>query len=202
MGNARGPTRNQNTQNTVREGELIRANELNRPNGIPIEPDRSNRMLWILSIAVVLAAAGGMGIILMPLIVDSLRGFFDEQTTLPPQSQPVASVPVDQPKPFALVTPPQSEPQRTANSPEPGTPARPKRTDELRIAEHQARIAAAAAFEDPRRRATALLAIVFEQIAIGDLTGARRIAEQIQEPKRRARAFQRIATAEAAPSDR
>ena len=66
------------------------------------------------------------------------------------------------------------------------------------VTEHQARIAAAGALEDPRRRATALLAIVLEAVAIGDLTRAREAARRIKDPTRRARAFARIATAEGA----
>ena len=77
-------------------------------------------------------------------------------------------------------------------------PTRPNRAEELRAAQYQARIAAAGALEDPRRRATALLVIVLEQLAAGDLTGARETAGRIQDATRRARAFERIATAEGA----
>ena len=79
--------------------------------------------------------------------------------------------------------------------------SRPNRAEDLRAAEYLSRIAAAGALEDPRRRATALLAIVLEAVAIGDLTRAREAARRINDPTRRTRAFERIANAEGALSD-
>ena len=320
-------------QNTVLEGDLLPTNE----------PNRSNRMLWTLSITVVLAAAVGLGIILRPwtwtgppdLIVESIRQESEParpppQVTqvepAPPPPQVTQTEPAPAPPQVTQVEPAPPPPQVTQTEPAPappqvtqvepappppqvtqtepestpphrttigtwvdrigrwehrieivatdtsirrmssfpngrtqeaaltevppladerrrftdsdrrayaiskqgllllfdegrlvselavtgnvdrnavetlaaGTPAKPNRAEELRAAQYQARIAAAAALEDPRRRATVLLAIVFEQTTAGDLVGARETARQIQDPTRRARAIERIATAEGA----
>ena len=66
----------------------------------------------------------------------------------------------------------------------------------LRKANYAARIAAAEGLESPRQRSTALLAIVLEQVAAGDLEEARAGVPRIEDRRKRDRAFERVREAE------
>lgn len=65
-------------------------------------------------------------------------------------------------------------------------------TERLRTAEHSARMAAALGLESARRRSTALLAIVLEQVTDGKLGAARTTALRIEDARKRKRALERI----------
>ena len=271
-------------QNTVLEGDLIPANEPNRPNGIPIEPNRSNRMLWTLSITVVLAAAVELGIILRPwtwtgppdLIVESIRQESEpdptpsQRTRSDPEPTPphrttigtwvdrigrwehrieivatdtsirrMSSLPNGRTQEAALTeVPPLADERRRFTDSDRRAYAISKQSllllfDEGRLVSELAvtgnvdrNAVETLSRPAPRRSRTARkssgrrntrhasprprpsrtpgagrprsLRSSLEQTTAGDLVGARETARQIQDPTRRARAIERIATAEGA----
>ena len=67
----------------------------------------------------------------------------------------------------------------------------------FRTSDYATRVEAAERLKSSRRRSTALLAIVFEQTAAGELKAARSTAHKIEDARKRDRALERIREAEA-----
>ena len=67
----------------------------------------------------------------------------------------------------------------------------------FRTSHYATRVESAERLKSSRRRSTALLAIVFEQTAAGELKAARSTAHKIEDARKRDRALERIREAEA-----